>query len=408
MDLATPAALDNPFPLFQRYRRECPIRFEPKLNAWFIFGHDDITALSREERLSNQRMDLFTNSAPPHLRTDLDFLEKDLSDMVVMLDGTEHRHIRQVMQQGFSGTAIQRLHDRLVFHVEALLDKAAGLPAFDASTQVCRMLPMLALADVVGLPQEDFPRMLGWANAFVQYFNRIPAPEAQTLGLIRAGRELIAYTRALIAQRRITPGTDFISTLVGADIEGEKLTDDQVLGSVVILFIAGTDTVGSGLGNAVWLLLTHPEELAKLSSGAGSWADGFEEVMRYEPANPSVVRKVTETFDYKGHRIEPGQLVFFALASANRDEGHFTDPEIFNVSRSPNRNMGFGVGGHYCLGAMLARAQAAILLPRLFARFPNLQLDPAHPPTWLRTFGVRGPVTLPVIAGADVASKDGL
>lgn len=405
--LADPVALEDPFPHYARFRREAPVYFHEPWQAWFFFRQDDIAAMSRDDHLSNKRMDLFVNAAPEHLRKDLGFLEEELGEMVLMLDGERHHHVRQIMQQGFSNQAIRRLQERIALHVERLLAKVEGRSGFDASQEVCRPLPIMVIADILGIPEEDFPRVLGWANAFVDYFNRMPAPEEQALKLIHGGRELIDYTRALVAKRRREPGTDFISTLITAESDGYRLNDAEVVANAVVLFIAGTDTVGSALGNAVGLLLSHPEELAKLRNETTSWETGFEEVMRYEPANPVILRRVATTFTHGEYTLTAGQEVFLVLASGNRDEAHVKDPERFDVSRGSARHLGFGAGAHYCLGAMLARAQAAAFLPRLFGRFPELQLDPTQPPQWLRTLGVRGPVTLPVIARRDVGSRGG-
>lgn len=404
---ANPVALDDPFPYNERYRREAPIYFHEPWNAWFVFRQNDITVLSRDEHLSNRRMDMFINAAPEHLRKELAFLENELGSMVLMLDGEHHHHVRQIMQQGFSTQVIRRLQEGVERHVETLLDSVAAQPVFDASKQICRPLPIIVLADILGIPTEDFPRMLGWANDFIDYFNRMPAPEEQTLKLIRGGRELIAYTQDMIVRRRKEPGADFISALIHGESDGYKLSDDEILANAAVLFIAGTETVGSVLGNAVWLLLRHPDQLARLRSGQADWESAFEEVMRFEPANPVILRKVAAAFEYKGHSLAAGQEVFLVLASGNRDEAQVKNPEIFDISRGSNRHFGFGAGAHYCLGAILARAQAAAFLPRFFNRYPNLQLDSANPPHWLRTLGVRGPITLPVIAGAGGASRSG-
>lgn len=223
--LENPATLDDPFPFFRRCRAESPILFHAAWNAWLFFRHEDITAMSREPRLSNRRMNLFLDAAPASLRGRLDFLENELSEMVLMLDGEKHRHVRQIVQQGFSGPAVQRIQERIAHHVDTLLGGLDG--AFDASTQLCRRLPLLVLADILGIPGADFPRLLRWAHAFVDYFNRMPVPpEEQTVELAESGREIIAYVRGLIAERRKNPGTDFLSTLIHAESEGRRLTVD--------------------------------------------------------------------------------------------------------------------------------------------------------------------------------------
>lgn len=391
--LDDPAVLDNPFPYFAKCRRESPLVFYEPWNAWFVFKHDDCLALGRDDRLSNRRMDLFIAAAPPDLRGELAFLQNELADMVMMLDGEQHRRVRHVVANGFSLDAVARLKTRIAHHVDVLLGELSA-DAFDASTGLCRRLPIRVIADMLGVPESDFPRVLHWANSFVDYFNRMPAPREQTLTLVQSGREMLAYTRSLIAERRRRPGDDYLSTLI-AGVDGQMLTDNELLANAIVLLIAGNDTVGSALGNAVWLLLTFPETRAKLASRT-DWEHAFEEVMRFEPANPMVMRKVAAPIALRGQTIEPGQEVFLMLGSANRDEAVFTDGERFDPARWPNHHAGFGVGSHFCLGAHLARAQAHELLPRLFERRPKLRLDEGKPPVWLRALGVRGPLSLAV------------
>jgi cytochrome P450 len=207
---------------------------------------------------------------------------------------------------------------------------------------------------------------------------------------------MIAYTRELIAARRAQPGDDLVSTLVRSQSQPDGLKDDEIIANVMMVLIAGNDTVGSALGNAVHLLLTHPRELAKVQDGRVSWADVFEETLRVEPANPVIMRKVAEDFDYRGQSFRKGQLVFLVLASGSRDEACIADGETFRVDRSGTKHQTFGAGAHFCLGAALARAEAQALLPRLFNQLTALRLDDNIQPTWLRTLGVRGPRTLPV------------
>ncbi len=394
--LADSKGLDNPFPFFAQCRRESPVLFYPPWNAWFVFKHDDIAALGRDPRLSAQRMDLFKLNAPAHLHDRMGFLEDDLRTMVVMLDGADHHRVRAAMQQSFTPRTIAAMGPAIARHVEALLDGLQGRASCDIATEVCRKLPLLVLADLFALPPQDFPKLEKWAYDFVEYFNREPVPESYALAFIETARDMMAYTRALIVERRAHPGDDLVSTLVRTQGQPGGLSDDEIVANVIMVLVAGNDTVGSALGNAVWLLLTHPDELAKVQKGEATWADAFEEALRYEPANPEIMRKIVEDFDFQGHAFQAGQIAFLMLASGSRDEAYLDDPETFNVSRPGTKHMTFGAGLHFCLGAALARAEAMALLPRLFARLPGLRLDENQAPVWLRALGVRGPRTFPV------------
>lgn len=395
--LADAQILENPFPYFKQRRQDSPILFHAEWNAWFIFNHEDIVALSRDPRLSNQRMDLFKQGAPDNVQSQLDFLETDLRTMVVMLDEPDHHRVRQNLQKGFTPHIIQGLEPGIVRHIDTLID---GLPKDGGTCElaglVCRHLPLVVLAELFDLPAEDFSKLQHWAYDFIEYFNRQPVPEEYALALVRSGKEMLAYTRKLIGERRANPGSDLISALVKAQTETDGLSDDEIAANVLMVLIAGDDTVGSILGSAVHLLLTHPEQLAKVEAGEVSWTDAFEECLRYEPANPVIMRKVSESFTYKGHTFEKQQFVFLALASGSRDETHIQNGEAFDVARPGTRHLTFGSGAHYCIGAALTHVEALALLPRLFRRLSGLRLDPEQDTVWLRTLGVRGPRTLPV------------
>jgi cytochrome P450 len=395
--LADPVILDQPFSFFATCRRESPLLFHPAWNAWFVFRHDDITALGRDARLSSQRMDLFIQGAPAHLQPDLGFLETDLRSMVVMLDSAEHHRVRSVLQQAFTPSTVAALGPVITSHADALILGLSGRNSCDISTEVCRRLPLLVLADLFSLPPEDFPHLARWAYDFIEYFNRQPVPEEYAVALVRTGDEMMEYTRKLIAQRRARPGDDLVSTLVRSQSHPGGLTDDEIIANVMMVLIAGNDTVGSALGNAIYLLLSHPEELAKVETGRVTWAEAFEETLRMEPANPVIMRKVAEDFDYRGQPFRKGQFAFLVLASGSRDEAHIAESDTFRVDRSGARHQTFGTGAHLCLGAALARAEAQALLPRIFRRLTSLRLDNSAQPDWLRTLGVRGPRTLPVL-----------
>lgn len=395
--LEDPVVLDDPFPFFQKCRAESPVLFHEPWQSWFLFRYDDLAAISRSANLSNQRIDLFIDAAPVHLRDELAFLENDLADMVVMLDGPEHQTVRQIVQQGFSPRVIDHIRKRIEYHVDTLIGETQAGRAFDAAPVICRQLPILVLADMLDIPRADFPRLLQWANAFVDYFNRVPVPEEQARALIHHGKDMIAYVQQLIEERRKHPGADFISTLICGELDGHRLTDRQVLANAVMLLIAGNDTVGSALGNALDLLLNHPDAVAQIRAGAASWETAFDEVMRCEPANPVILRKVATSFDFQGRRLDSTHKVFLVLASASRDEKHFPESERFDVTRTGNRHMGFGVGSHHCLGSLLARAQAGVLLPQLFDRMKGLRRVADQPSLARRTLGVRGFLSLPLI-----------
>jgi len=196
---------------------------------------------------------------------------------------------------------------------------------------------------------------------------------------------------------RAQPQADFLGTLVNASAEGASFTDEEIIANAMLLLLAGHVAVRNLIGNALYLLLTHPDELAKLQANPALLHNVIEETLRYEPPVTLIPRIALEDFELHGNAIRQGQLVQLSIASANRDSAHFPDAESFDISRSPGKHLSFGHGPHGCLGASLAREQASIALTTLLQRFPRLRLDVSQPIQWYRNAGNRGPITLPLV-----------
>jgi cytochrome P450 len=259
------------------------------------------------------------------------------------------------------------------------------------------LLPAYVLSDLLGMHQEDRGKVVQWSVDFVDFVNVVPITVDTTRHMTQSAAAMIDYTKHLLAERRAHPQDDFLGTLIDARAEEASFTDEEIIANAMLLLLAGHVAVRNLIGNAFYLLLAHADEMAKLQANPALVHNVIEETLRYEPPVTWIPRIALEDFELHGHAVRQRQLVQLSIASANRDSVHFPDAERFDISRAPGKRLSFGLGPHGCLGASLARAQAAMALTTLLQRFPRLRLDASQPIQWYRNAGNRGPITLPLV-----------
>jgi cytochrome P450 len=314
-----------------------------------------------------------------------------------MKDGAEHARMRKTLNLGFNPAQVHELTGPIQRIVDELLDAAQERGRLDACADFAFLLPAYVLADFLGVPKEDRSKILQWSTDFVDFFNVVPITVENSRRVIESGVALMEYTRALLAGRRAHARDDFLGILAAAQRRGEPLTEAEIVGNTLFLLLAGHIAVRNLIGNAIHLLLTHPEARAALGADPALLHNAIEETLRYEPPVTLIPRVAGEDFPWKGQLIRRGEVVQLSIASANRDAAHFPDAERFDISRAPGKHLSFGLGPHGCLGATLAREQARIALTALLRRMPGMRIDQSRPIRWYRNAGNRGPINLPLV-----------
>lgn len=321
---------------------------------------------------------------------------------LLSLDPPDHTRLRRLVQPSWTPRVIEELRPRVQAITDALIDDAVrtaverGVAAPDRALDLIENLafplPMTVISELLGVPEEDRPRVRAWTEAFIES----QVPTAQTLPPVI---EFSAYLRELFAEKRRHPANDLTSGLVHAEEEGDRLSEDELLSMVFILIVAGHVTTVHLIGNAVLALLNHPAQLARMRADPALVKGAVEETLRYwgpiEMASPRFAR---EDITIGGVAIARGEAVFPVLAAANRDPARFPDPDRFDIARTDaNRNIAFGRGVHMCLGAPLARIEGQVAIETLFRHLPDLRLAApmARPPLHPALF--RGPEQLPLL-----------
>jgi cytochrome P450 len=366
----------DPYPVFARARREHPVWRHEGLPVVSVFRHADVQAILRAPAR-------FSNVFPPPPG----MTAEDLLPSMLGADPPQHTRLRGLVSQAFTPRMVQRLAPRIEAIAEELVSAAVAEGTVDLVEALTYPLPVVVIAELLGIPAEDRGRFKTWsddvvANLGAQFFTP-PTPER--LAAFRATvAALRAYFTALVAERRARPADDLLSALVAAEVDGSRLDFEELMGMLVLLLVAGNETTTTLIGNAVLTLLDHPAALARLRADPGLLPAAVDEVMRYTSPVQMDPRRVTTAVELHGQHVAPEEFVLCWLGAANRDEAVFPDAERFDPARAPNRHLGFGFGPHYCLGAPLALLEAETALrvllrrTRAFARPDDAPL-PLHP-----------------------------
>ena len=322
-----------------------------------------------------------------------------LTHMMLMRDPPDHTRLRGLVTKAFTARRIEALRDRIQHMTDRLLDKVAGSGGMDAIRDLAFPLPVLVICELLGIPEADRKRFVSGSSSGGALLNPT-SPTRAELDRANAGSiESRAYFEALFEQRRRDPQDDLITQLVQAEEAGDRLTTEELRANVSLLFGAGHETTVNLIGNGIYSLLRYPEQWRALRDDAGLVPNAIEEILRFESPVQAVGRSPSELVELHGVTLAKNDIVVSFIGGANRDPAVFEDPERFDITRGDLRPLSFGGGIHFCLGAQLARIEAAVVFETLLRRFPDMRLvDPDHP-KWRSSFTLRGLTELPLAWG---------
>jgi cholest-4-en-3-one 26-monooxygenase len=360
-----------PHDLFTRLRREAPVyrhlRSEPDQpeTFWALTRHADVVRTSRVfEMYSSYRKGCLLYEERPDL---------DLARMLIDLDPPEHTRLRMLVSRAFTPRAVRSLDGHFRDVTARILDSALQAGTFDFVTEVAAELPLIAIAELLGVPVEDRHKMFEWSNRMIgtsdpEYSTGDPNAGAAAMA------ELYMYANELAAQRKVDPRDDIITTLLTAEGD-DALSEHEFDLFVLLLSVAGNETTRNAISHGVLAFMEHPDQWAALRADGALLDSAIEEILRWASPVMYFRRTATCDVDLHGEHIAEGDAVVMYYISANRDDEVFTDPFRFDVTRTPNPHVAFGGGGpHFCLGAQLARLEMRIMFEELLARVASLEL----------------------------------
>ncbi|MFS8066674.1 MAG: cytochrome P450 [Byssovorax sp.] len=389
-DLLSPELKANPYPAYAEMRRSTPVCQVDPGGMWAVSRHDDVMYVLRNPRLfSSQGFRAVTN--PPWLGGN------PLADSMLMMDPPEHGRLRGLITRAFIVSAMARIEPRVrAFAEQAVAELPPGAPVDIISPYALR-IPASVIGALLGMDPALHARLKRWADLMTGGVSTVRPGEHERKQLARdAVAEVRSYFGELLEQRRREPGEDIVSDLLRARVEGEALSQDELLAFLALLLVGGIETAVNMLGSSLVVLVERPDLWARLRADRSQIPAFIEEVLRYEPPVHAAPRVTTEEVELGGIRLPQGAPVLALLGSACRDESHFPGGDRFDMDRPGPQNLPFGHGIHFCLGATLARMEGRLALEALLDRCSGLSRGP-EPMTWHRSLVVRGPGSLPLV-----------
>jgi cholest-4-en-3-one 26-monooxygenase len=385
-----------PHEVFSRARKESPVYFNPEPGGrgfWVVTKHADVVAISKDPKtFSSARGGTNLNDLPPE---DLSIVQI----MMVNMDPPKHNKFRNLVSKGFTPRMIAQLEPAIRRAATRVVDAVAKRGECDFVRSIAGELPLIIIADLLGIPQSDRDKVFDWSNRLIGFDD----PEFQTSyadGKIAAG-ELWMYANGLASQRREKPELDLTSVLVHAEVDNEKLSELEFDSFFLMLAVAGNETTRNAISGGTLALIQHPEQRQRLIDDPSLIPTAVEEILRWVTPVIHFRRTATRDVELRGQTIRENDKVAIFYPSANRDEEVFADPFKFDVGRTPNEHLSFGVGQHFCLGASLARLELRIIFEELLRRLPDLSL--AGEARRLRSNFINGIKEMPVRFTPEVA-----
>jgi cytochrome P450 len=390
-----PSFLANPYPAYASLRRSEPVHYSPTLQAWVLTAYGDCDRVLRDpQRFSNSPLNAHNEIAQAiqQQRRELPLGEVPT---VLNSDAPVHTRLRGIVSRAFTPRVVEGLGPHIEDITRSLLEVVPVGEPFDLVESFTQPLPVIVMAELLGVPPEDRPLFRKWSQHIAATTNLFPTPDviADVKGSMA---ELIDYLTRFIEERRREPRADLITALVQAEDEGSRLTRDELLAFCTVLLVAGHETTMHLIANGMLALLNAPPELHALRASPALVPEAVEEMLRYDSPVQALVRVAMTDTDFGEARVERGAVLLVLLGAANRDPARFPEPDRFDLHRDDAAHLSFGLGPHFCLGAPLARLEARIAFEGLLRNFGTLRL--VGEPERGGTFVLRGLRRLPLVA----------
>ena len=366
----------NAYAIFEDIRKDNPIFRQKGLDGetpiWFLSRFKDIEAMLKDDEhfVLDYRMVVNAEDLARRQGSMAGVMDM-VNNHLLSKEGEDHRRLRSLVTLAFTPRRISDMRPRIQQIADELLDQVEGIGQMDLVEKYAFPLPIIVIAELLGIPSEDRNQFRAWSDIFVRPAMTSTAQDR----FVQMAMEFVSYLQELFDQRRENPRDDLISALLQAEEAGDKLKTEELFSMIVLLIVAGHETTVTLIGNATIAMLTHPEVMSRLREHPEEMSKAVEEFLRYDPpVNRAITRIVAQDVDLGGHHFKRGELVIALLGSANRDEEQYPDSARLQIERDNRAHLAFGRGVHYCLGAPLARLEGEIALNTLLRRLPGLRL----------------------------------
>ena len=388
-DPGDPRFVANPYPAYERLREQGPIVYDEATDHWLVTRFDDVRSMLRDRRFGRTYLHLATHEEmgrepPPDSH---DAFWHLITHGILDMEPPDHTRVRRLVSKAFTPRMVESMREPVQRLTDGLIDAVAGAGEFDLLPLIAEPLPVAVIAELLGIPHTDRHLLRPWSADICRMYELHPN-ERDAEVAVAASVEFSEYLRALSRERRVAPTGDLISEMALVVDEGERLTEDELIGTCVLLLNAGHEATVNVTGNGWWALFRNPGSLARLRADSRLVPTATEELMRWDTPLQLFERWVLEDVEVHGVHVPRGAELGLLFGSANRDPSRFDEPDELRLDRDPNPHLTFGAGRHFCLGAPLARLELQTSFATVLSRLPRLEL--AEEPRWKPGYIIRG------------------
>ena len=391
-ELLDPEVLANPYPLYRQLREEAPVYWDPFLCAWVVTRYRDVVHVLRhysaDRTPTPEQLDAMGLTA-------VSPIAQVMVKQMLFMDAPAHTRLRSLAASAFSPARVAVLKAHVSEIVEQLIDRVAVNGRMETIADFAAPLPAIVTAEMLGVPVEDHEQLKDWSADFAEMLGNFQHNPDRVARVVKSVAEMTAYFHARMEELRRVPRPGLVHSLMTAEVNGERLTDEEVVANSIVTMVGGQETTTNLIGNGLLTLLRNPLEMRRLVDNPSMISTGVEELLRYESPSQHTARLAPEDTELGGQKIAKRQAVIVVMGAANRDPEQFPDPDRLDLGRRENRHLAFGWAAHFCFGAALARIEAQTAFAALLRRLPNLRLEPG-PLEWRENLGLRGLKALPV------------
>jgi cytochrome P450 len=393
--LLDPEVLANPYPLYRRLRDEDPVHWDPYLHAWVVTRYADVSNVLHHFNAAR-------TPAPDRLAAlgmgELTPIAAVMVRQMLFLDPPEHGRVRRLASAAFTPRRVVVLREHIRQIAEELVDQLSGEPRFDVMDGLANPLPAIVTAEMLGVPTSDHELLKSWSQDFAEMLGNFQHNPGRAKKVIQSVEEMVAYFSAAVTREADEPTEGLINALATAEVDGDRLSQEEIVANVIVTMVGGQETTTNLIGNGLLALLRQPDQLQRLRADPGLMPSAVEELLRYESPSQHTARLAPAGAVLGKQEIPEGTAVIAVMGAGNRDPERFSEPDRLELGREDNRHLAFGWAAHFCFGAPLARIEGQIAFETLLARFPELSLAPDEVVRWRPNLGLRGLTELHVVA----------
>lgn len=391
--LLDPEILADPYPLYRRLREVDPVHWDPYLSAWVVTRYRDVVfVLQHFSARATPTPDQLTAMGLEQLNPAARLMVRQM----LFLDPPAHGRVRGLAARAFTPRRVEELRGHIAEITERLLDAAEPRGRMDVIADLAGPLPAIVAAELMGVPTEDHEQLKSWTTDFAEILGNFQQNPDHVPRVLAAVEGLTGYFRDAVRRRRPAPDAGLIGAMLDAELDGDRLSEDEVIANCIITLVGGQETTTNLIGNGVLALMLHREQFDRLLEEPALIPSGVEELLRFESPSQHTFRIAPDDIEIDGRIIRKGQATIVAMGAANRDPDRFPDPDRLDIARRDNRHVAFGWAAHFCFGAPLARIEGQVAFEALLRRMPGLTLDDG-PLAWRTNLGLRGLTALPVL-----------